>query len=86
MSMSQQQLAAFQAMGGFTPQQSTTLFIGLVLASALVFAAWALGSGYRGWATGQISQAKFVGLTVKVRLQRSTLHRLSTIVQVWVNT
>lgn len=68
MSMSQQQLAAFQAMGGFTPQQSTTLFIGLVLASALVFAAWALGSGYRGWATGQISQAKFVGLTLKVTL------------------
>jgi integrating conjugative element protein (TIGR03758 family) len=34
----------------------------------LVFAAWALGSGYRGWTTGQISQAKFVGLTVKVTL------------------
>ncbi|MBK3453231.1 TIGR03758 family integrating conjugative element protein [Pseudomonas sp. MF6754] len=68
MSMSQQQLAAFRALGGFTPQQSTTLLIGLVLASALVFAAWALGSGYRGWATGQISQAKFVGLTMKVTL------------------
>lgn len=68
MSMSQQQLAAFRALGGFTPQQSTTLFIGVVLASTLVFAAWALGSGYRGWATGQISQAKFVGLTLKVTL------------------
>ncbi|PFG25105.1 integrating conjugative element protein (TIGR03758 family) [Pseudomonas lurida] len=68
MSMSQPQLIAFRALGGFTPQQSTTLFIGLVLASALVFAAWALGSGYRGWATGQISQAKFVGLTLKVTL------------------
>ena len=68
MSMSAQQLTAFQAMGGFTPQQSATLFIGLVLSSALLFAAWALGSGYRGWATGQISQAKFVGLTLKVTL------------------
>ncbi|QPO21987.1 TIGR03758 family integrating conjugative element protein [Pseudomonas sp. Y39-6] len=68
MSMSQQQLAAFQAIGGFTPQQSTSLFIGVVLASALVFAAWALGSGYRGWAAGQISQAKFVGLAAKVTL------------------
>jgi integrating conjugative element protein (TIGR03758 family) len=68
MSMSPQQLTAFKAMGGFTPQQSTILFIGLVLASALVFAAWALGSGYRGWATGQISQAKFIGLTLKVTL------------------
>lgn len=68
MSMSPQQFTAFQAMGGFTPQQSTTLFIGLVLSSALVFAAWALSSGYRGWATGQISQAKFVGLTLKVIL------------------
>lgn len=68
MSMSPQQITAFQAMGGFTPQQSTTFFIGLVLASALVFAAWALSSGYRGWATGQISQSKFVGLTMKVTL------------------
>ncbi|AYF50023.1 TIGR03758 family integrating conjugative element protein [Pseudomonas sp. S5D5] len=68
MSMSPQQVTAFQAMGGFTPQQSTTLFIGLVLSSALLFAAWALASGYRGWATGQISQAKFVGLTLKVIL------------------
>jgi integrating conjugative element protein (TIGR03758 family) len=66
--MSPQQLTAFQAMGGFTPQQSATLVIGLVLSSALLFAAWALGSGYRGWATGQISQAKFVGLTLKVTL------------------
>lgn len=68
MTMSPQQLTAFQAMGGFTPQQSATLVIGLVLSSALLFAAWALGSGYRGWATGQISQAKFVGLTLKVTL------------------
>lgn len=68
MSMSPQQVTAFQAMGGFTPLQSTTLFIGLVLSSALVFAAWALSSGYRGWATGQISQAKFIGLTLKVIL------------------
>lgn len=68
MSMSPQQLTAFQAMGGFTPHQSTTFFIGLVLSSALLFAAWALASGYRGWATGQISQAKFVGLTLKVTL------------------
>lgn len=68
MSMSPQQLSAFLASGGFTPQQSSTFFIGLVLASALVFAAWALVSGYRGWATGQISQAKFVGLTLKVTL------------------
>lgn len=68
MSMTPQQLTAFQAMGGFTPQQSTTFFTGLVLASALVFAAWALSSGYRGWATGQISQAQFAGLTLKVAL------------------
>ena len=68
MSMSPQQLTAFQAMGGFTPQRRTTLFIGLVLASAMLFAAWALASSYRGWATGQISQAKFVGLPLKITL------------------
>ena len=68
MSMSASQLSAFQAMGGFTPQQSTTLLIGLVLAFALIFAAWALVTGYRGWASGQLSQGKFAGLTAKVLL------------------
>ncbi|MPQ69552.1 MULTISPECIES: TIGR03758 family integrating conjugative element protein [unclassified Pseudomonas] len=68
MSMSASQLNAFQAMGGFTPQQSTTLLIGLALAGALIFAAWALVTGYRGWATGQLSQGKLVGLAVKVML------------------
>ncbi|NWA29747.1 TIGR03758 family integrating conjugative element protein [Pseudomonas gingeri] len=68
MSMSPSQRVAFQAMGGFTPQQSTTFLIGLVLACTLIFAAWALATGYRGWATGQLSHAKFTGLTVKVTL------------------
>jgi len=68
MSMSVPQLSAFQAMGGFTPQQSTTLLIGLVLACALIFAAWALVTGYRGWASGQLSQGKFAGLAAKVLL------------------
>ncbi|NWE46700.1 TIGR03758 family integrating conjugative element protein [Pseudomonas gingeri] len=68
MSMSASQLSAFQAMGGFTPQQSTGLLTGLVLAIVLIFAAWALVSGYRGWAGGQLSQGKFAGLATKVAL------------------
>jgi integrating conjugative element protein (TIGR03758 family) len=64
MSISPQQFTAFQAVGGFTPQHSTSLFVGLALASVLVLAASALGSGYRGWATGQSSHAKFIDLSL----------------------
>ncbi|WP_017901848.1 TIGR03758 family integrating conjugative element protein [Pseudomonas asplenii] len=68
MSMSESQKTAFQAMGGFTPQESTTLLSGLVLAVALVFAAWAILNGYRGWASGHLSQGKLLSLIIKVAL------------------
>ncbi|WP_017905074.1 TIGR03758 family integrating conjugative element protein [Pseudomonas asplenii] len=68
MSMTAQQLTAFQTMGGFTPAQSTTLLTGLVLTIALVFAAWAIGSAYRGWARGQLPQGRLAEISIKVAL------------------
>ncbi|QXI31187.1 TIGR03758 family integrating conjugative element protein [Pseudomonas vanderleydeniana] len=68
MSMSQSQRTAFEAIGGFTVSQSTQLLSGLVLAVALVFAGWAILSGYRGWAAGHLSQGRFFSLFIKVAL------------------
>ncbi|KPA90094.1 MULTISPECIES: TIGR03758 family integrating conjugative element protein [Pseudomonas] len=68
MSMTPSQLSAFQAMSGFTPQESAGLLTGLALTVALIFAAWAIACAYRGWASGQLSQGRFAGLTIKVLL------------------
>ncbi|KPA95891.1 TIGR03758 family integrating conjugative element protein [Pseudomonas asplenii] len=66
MSMTDSLLKAFGAMGGFTPAQTTALLCGLVL--ALVFAAWAIGSAYRAWARGELSQGRWAEITAKVAL------------------
>ncbi|WP_225920031.1 TIGR03758 family integrating conjugative element protein [Pseudomonas vanderleydeniana] len=66
--MSPAQKTAFEAMGGFTPADSTLLLSGLVLAVALVFAGWAILNGYRGWAAGHLSQGRFFSLMLKVAL------------------
>ncbi|UZE26997.1 TIGR03758 family integrating conjugative element protein [Pseudomonas asplenii] len=66
MNMSAPQVKAFEAMAGFTPAASTALLSGLVLSVALIFAAWAVLSGYRGWAAGHLSQGKLFSMIVKV--------------------
>ncbi|WP_419735705.1 TIGR03758 family integrating conjugative element protein [Pseudomonas sp. COR18] len=66
--MTASQLKAFGAIGGFTPAQSTDLLCGLVLTLALVFAAWAIGSAYRGWARGHLSLGRLAEITAKVAL------------------
>lgn len=68
MSMTPVQISAFRAGGGFLPQDSTLLFAGLALTLALLFAAWALGSGYRGWSKGDLNFEKFATLGLKLML------------------
>lgn len=68
MSMTPVQISAFRAGGGFLPQDSTLLFAGLALTLALLFAAWALGSGYRGWSKGDLDFEKFATLGLKLML------------------
>ncbi|CAI8955274.1 conjugal transfer protein [Pseudomonas sp. 250J] len=66
MSMSGTQVAAFNAASGVTPQASTVLFVGTVIALSTLWGAWALYSIYRGWATQNIDRNIAVSSTVKV--------------------
>lgn len=73
MSMSAEQASAFQAMGGFQASQSLLLILGLVFALVLLYSAWAIGVGYRGWASGQLSNGKFGGLIARLVLLYAVL-------------
>lgn len=55
--MSAAQTSAFQAAGGFPPSASFTLFVGFSVALIFLWAAWALYSTYRGWATGNLDRS-----------------------------
>ncbi|MCD5976771.1 Integrating conjugative element protein, family [Pseudomonas savastanoi pv. glycinea] len=68
MSMTPEQANAFQAGGGFTAQDTMTLFVGFALTLILVFSAWALGSGYRGWSKGKLSNEQFGTLALKITM------------------
>lgn len=73
MSMTPIQTSAFRAGGGFLPQDSTLLFAGLALTLVLLFAGWALGSGFRGWSKGQLEFNQFAALGLKLMLLFSML-------------
>ncbi|MCO8163879.1 TIGR03758 family integrating conjugative element protein [Pseudomonas sp. 21LCFQ010] len=73
MSMTPAQTSAFQAGGGFLPQDSTLLFVGAALVLALIFAAWALGSGFRGWSKGGLDFEQLALLGLKLMLFFSVL-------------
>lgn len=64
--MSGAQTAAFNAASGATSQASSTLFIGVTMALAMLWASWALYSIYRGWATTNIDRAIAASSAVRV--------------------
>ncbi|OAI93435.1 conjugal transfer protein [Pseudomonas putida] len=66
MSMSGTQVAAFNAASGVTPQASTVLFVGTVIALSTLWGAWTLYSIYRGWATQNIDKHIAGSSTVRV--------------------
>lgn len=45
-----------------------TLFVRFARTLILVFSAWALGSGYRGWNKGKLSNEQFGTLALKITL------------------
>lgn len=57
MSMSGTQIAAFNAASASTPQAFSIFFLSIVIALSMLWAAWALYSIYRGWATQNIDRA-----------------------------
>ncbi len=64
--MSGTQVAAFNAASGITPQATTVLFVGTVIALSTLWGAWALYSIYRGWATQNLDKHIAGSSTVKV--------------------
>lgn len=65
MSLSADQLAAFQANGGFAPSAVSNLLIGTVFAVLLLWGVWALRTAYVGWAEQRISQRQFLVVAVR---------------------
>lgn len=66
MSMSGTQVAAFNAASGITPQATTVLLVGTVIALSTLWGAWALYSIYRGWATQNLDKHIAGSSTIKV--------------------
>lgn len=63
--MNTNQLAAFQANGGFTPSAVAGVLLGAVFATLLLWGVWALRTAYVGWSEQRISQRQFVGVAVR---------------------
>ncbi|MDH0648671.1 TIGR03758 family integrating conjugative element protein [Pseudomonas sp. GD03858] len=68
MSMTEAQLSAFSAVAGITPQLSSVFWRSSVLVLALLWCAWALWTGYRGWAAGTLSFGALGGNTLRQAL------------------
>ena len=63
--MTADQLAAFQANGGFAPPDVAFVLIGGVFVVLLLWGVWALRAAYVGWAESQITQRQFLGVAVR---------------------
>jgi len=68
MSMSGAQSSAFQAAAGFSASASYALFAGFAIAVTLLWAAWAVYSCYRGWATGKLDRVIAMPSVVRAAL------------------
>ena len=68
MSMTDAQTAAFQNASGFSAQNSSTLWLSLVLVLALLWCAWLMWTAYRGWAAGSVRFGAFGGSVARVLL------------------
>ena len=68
MSMTDAQLSAFSTVAGFSPQLSSVLWRSSVLVLALLWCTWALWTGYRGWAVGNLNFGALGGSTLRLAL------------------
>ncbi|KVS36311.1 hypothetical protein WK35_02995 [Burkholderia vietnamiensis] len=64
MTPSADQVAAFQANGGFTPTAVSTVVLSVVFAVLLVWGVWAMRTAYVGWAEQRLTQRQFLGVVV----------------------
>jgi integrating conjugative element protein (TIGR03758 family) len=65
MTPSAAQLAAFQAVGGFTPATVSTVVLGFVFAVLLLWGVWAMRTAYVGWAERRLSERQFIGVIAR---------------------
>ena len=64
MTPSADQVAAFQANGGFTPAAVSTVVLSVVFAVLLVWGVWAMRTAYVGWAEQRLTQRQFLRVVV----------------------
>ena len=67
MTPSADQVAAFQANGGFTPSAVSAVVLGFVFAVLLLWGVWAMRTAYVGWAENRINQRQFLGVVRPLR-------------------
>lgn len=65
MTPSADQVAAFQANGGFAPTAVSTTVLSVVFAVLLLWGVWAMRTAYVGWAEQRITQRQFVGVIAR---------------------
>ena len=63
--MSQDQIDAFLANGGFDPSSCAILLLSTVFALLLLWGAWAMRCAYVGWAEQQLSDRALVMVIVR---------------------
>ena len=65
MSLTPDQLTAFQANSGFTPAALSLLLLSAVFAVLLLWGVWAIRTAYVGWSEQHISQRLFLGVVMR---------------------
>lgn len=65
MTPSADQVAAFQANGGFTPAAVSVIVLSFVFAVLLLWGVWAMRTAYVGWAENRLTQRQFLGVVVR---------------------
>jgi integrating conjugative element protein (TIGR03758 family) len=63
--MNAAQQAAFQANGGFSAENVSTLVLSFLFAVLLLWGVWAIRTAYVGWTENRINQRQFIGVIVR---------------------
>ena len=65
MTPSADQVAAFQANGGFAPSAVSAVVLSFVFAVLLLWGVWAMRTAYVGWAEHRITERQFLAVVVR---------------------
>ncbi|MBN8443521.1 MAG: TIGR03758 family integrating conjugative element protein [Thauera sp.] len=65
MTPSADQVAAFQANGGFAPSAASGVVLAFVFAVLLLWGVWAMRTAYVGWAEQRLTHRQFLGVIVR---------------------